>query len=1204
MQKSAVFAKGRSFPSLPEAVYSAQMRFFMRLSLSTIICMLVSFNLLWAIPGKGQVLEERKITMEAANTTLEKALSQVEKLSGFRIAYAAERVEQYGRVSLYMATRSVSATLNALLQNTGLGYKLVDNTIMIVTRTEVPVAPVAPVTAADSGVVVKGRVTDETGAPLPGVSVRIQNTTKGVYTDGEGNFSVTANVGQVIVFSSVGTIQQEYIIRKGAQVISISLKTDSRKLEDVVVVGYGTQKKANLTGAVSTVDVKRSMESRPISDAGRALQGSVPGLTITTASGDLGRNPSIRLRGLVGSLNGGGAQPLILVDNVEIQSLQMINPQDIADISVLKDAASTSIYGTRAAWGVILITTKSGKKGMPTSVNYSNNFSWSRPTTMPTIAPAVQGAQAVFEVLRRTNNNPNVSQFGVLGMYFDSIGIEKIRAWEKDYGGKDLGPEMVMGRDLEIRDGKLFFYRPFDVAKEYMRKDAFMQKHDVSVTGGNDKTTFHVGLGYLGQGGVLKAKSDKFDRYNATLSVTTKVNEWMDVRGKMMTSQTTFETPFIFSSDAYGPWYYLYRWPRIYPYGTLDGKPFRSALTEVQQANMDQTKSKFNRVQIGTTLRPIKDLTIDVDYTYSGTNSKYRSVGGGTAGIDFWGGTLNYLPNYQSASYDYVAYNSSWNEMNSGRAFATYQKTIAKDHNFKVLVGTDVDLYTYGSQYSKRNTLIDPNRGELNLATGDQFANGSSGQWATNGYFARVNYDYKNKYLLELNGRYDGSSRFPVGDEYAFFKSMSAGYVISEEKFMDRLKPTLSFLKIRGSYGAIGNQNVGDYRFIPVMSASTSGWLIGSTNIAQTSTPQEVSRTLTWETVTSTDIGADARFFNNAFGVSFDWYRRKTSNMISPGVTLPSTYAGIVPARNFGAMETKGWELALDWTNTFSNGIRLNVQGSLSDFKETVLRYSGTRSIYGNYDGKTIGEIWGFTTDRIFQESDFTKVGNTWVPNANIPDQSKLAGNTSWFAYGPGDIKYLNRTGGKSVTYGSESLDDYGDLSVIGNSTPRYQYGLRINADWKGVDFGIFFQGVGKRELWPSGPIFIPGFRYAEGWYSHQMDYWTPTNTNAFYPRPTDGGLLESGRNFYRQTRYLLNMAYLRVKNISVGYTLPAHITRRANIKTARIYLSGENLITFDHLNIPIDPEIDFTPEQSDRSAFGRVYPYRKEISFGVQITL
>src|SRR5690606_26853988 len=355
-----------------------------------------------------------------------------------------------------------------------------------------------------------------------------------------------------------------------------------------------------------------------------------------------------------------GAKPLILVDNVEILDLQLVNPEDIESISVLKDAASASIYGTRATWGVILITTKSGKKNTEEKVTYSNNLSWNKPTIVPEPAEPVKGIETVLSALRRTSNNPNITQYGVLGMYFDEIGMEKIRNWVNTYGdGSGLGLEMVEGRDYEIRDGKLFFYRPWNPMKMYMKEYAFQQKHDISVNGGGDKTTYHLGLGYLNQGGVLKVNPDKFERYNLTLNLTTDVKEWMEARGRINLAQSTQTYPFQFSGASLGPWAYLTRWPAVYPYGTIDGKPFRSALTETAQAKMDTEKGTLAKVQVGTTLKPVKGLTLDADYIFSAWNEHIHSIGGGTSGIDFWGGSLTYRENYQSASYDRVMY-TSW----------------------------------------------------------------------------------------------------------------------------------------------------------------------------------------------------------------------------------------------------------------------------------------------------------------------------------------------------------------------------------------------------------------------------------------------------------------------------------------------------------------------------------------------------------------
>lgn len=1062
-----------------------------------------------------------------------------------------------------------------------------------------------------------GTVTDQSNTPLHGVSILVKGAAMGATTDEQGAFSLKVpDKAKILIFRYVGFVDKEVAIADSTS-FEVVLEKDNKALSDVVIVGYGTQKRSDVTGAVTTVDTK-VLRSRPITDLARGLQGVVPGLTITTPSGELGKNPSIRLRGITGSLNSPeGTQPLILVDNVEMPNLQMINPEDIEQISVLKDAASTSIYGTRAAWGVILIKTKSGHKNMPARVTYSNNFAYSQPTTLPKIAPAYEGAQMVLQALRRSANNPDIQSFGVLGMYFDSVGNQKIKEWSDKYGGQNLGSEMVEGRDYEIRNGNLYFYRSWDPLKMYMRDWSPQQKHDISISGGSEKTTYNIGLGYLGEKGVLKVNPDEFDRYNASVGVTSSVTDWLDVRAKMIYSSSLTTTPYNFGSNAFGPWYYLLRWPAIYPYGTIDGKPFRSAVTEVSQAHMNRDNNAYMRASAGATIRPLKNLSINLDYSYSTNNEHYHSIGGGTSGIDFWAGQLNYLDNYQSTSYNGVTYISNWDKMHTAKAFATYDLHL-DDHQLKFILGTDMDLYNSWGQYSERRGIIDPDFGEIGLTTGDQFAYGSPGktagqqwpitQWSTLGYFARVNYSYKDKFLLELNGRRDGSSRFPTKDAWAFFPSMSAGYVLTEEPFMKPLKNTLSFLKVRGSWGQLGNQGVGEYRFLSTMASSSSGWWIGDNNEITFSTPQEVRSSLTWEKIATLDFGLDARFLDDRLGATFDWYQRTTSDMIRPGVTLPSSYGGTSPVRNYGAMRTTGWELTVDYHQNIGRDLSINAAVTLSDFTEKITKDANvTKTITSIYQGKTLGEIWGYESVGLFQQSDFDgKDGSgRWIPKPGIADQSFLEGNSNWFNFGPGDVHYKDLNGDGKIDPGNSTVDDHGDMKVIGNSTPRYQYSIRLGAAWRGIDFDMFWQGVGKRDLWPAGggPIFIPGFSVAEAWYQHQLDYWTPENTGAYYPRPTSNPL--NTFNFYPQSRYLLNMAYLRLKNVQLGYSLPNKLVSKLNLVKVRIYASGENLLTFDHLQIPIDPEVDYTKEQeaSAGNAFGRVYPYRKTFSFGLQVT-
>lgn len=1061
---------------------------------------------------------------------------------------------------------------------------------------------------------VTGEVRDITNKkPMSGVSILVAGTTSATTTNSQGKFSITVNSGNATLkITSVGYKPQSVPVSSSVSNVNIFLETTFQSLDQVVVVGYGKQRKGNLTGAVSTVDVDEVLGSRPIADLARGLQGAVPGLTITTPSGEIGTNPAIRLRGITGSLNAsGGAVPLILVDNVEFTDLRLLNPNDIESITVLKDAASTSIYGARAAWGVVLITTKTGRIGTEkSSITYSNNFSFSKPTITPKIADAAPGAEMAFKALQRTN--PNTSQFGVVGMYFDQIGIQKIKDWEATYGGQDLGPEMVLGRDFEIRDNKLFFYRQWDVDEMFLRTTTPMQNHNLTISGSGAKTAYNLNLGYLNQGGVLKQNPDKFERFNANLGVTSNVTSWLTARAKVILTKAEKTRPFYYSSETYDPWYYLYRWPKIYPYGTYEGHPFRSAVTEVQQAKMNTYGDDLARLSIGGTFKLMKGLTIDADYSYTGRNGHDHLTGGSVSAINFWAGagSLNYAP-YTSAAYDRAIYSSTWDDRNTMKVFANYSKTVGTDHDFKLLVGTDVELYQYWSQYSEKRGLLDPNFGEPRLATGDQFANNTRGHWATQGYFGRLNYSFKNKFLLEVNGRFDGSSSFPKTDRWAFFPSASAGYILTKDSYMDFAKPILSFLKVRASYGSLGNQAVGGSWYLSTINPTTSGWYIGGNNMFTGSTPGLVSPSLTWETVTTLDWGIDSRFFDNQLGISFDWYKRTTSDMLTPGVTVPSSLGTGAPRMNFGEMATTGWELAVDYNHRFTNGFNLGITASLSDFTEKITDYANTtKGLTSYYSGRTLGDIWGYETDRLFNKNDFqldgngdlVLVGGKPVMNPGVANQSKW--EASWFFFGPGDIKYKDQDGNDTINFGTNTLDNHGDLKLIGNSTPRYQYGFRINADFKGFDLSMYIQGVGKRNLYPNTPIVVAGYRPGEAWYQHQLDYWSEDNPNAFYPRPTDQSQSNNTRNFLPQTRYLLNLAYTRLKNVTIGYSFPAKLINKAHVQNARIYISGENILEITKLNVPLDPEIDYTTEGlNDPNTFGRAYPYQRNYSFGLQVT-
>jgi TonB-linked SusC/RagA family outer membrane protein len=1059
----------------------------------------------------------------------------------------------------------------------------------------------ASVTAApQSGkIVVTGRVTDKNGEPLIGASVTAGD--QGTATDIDGNYSISLKGPATLSYRYVGYSSQEIKIT-GSCTRDVVLDEDGVLLNEMVVVGYGTQKRINLTGAVSTVDVAKQLEARPITDIARGLQGAAPGLTVRTATGELGTDPTIKIRGIIGSVNG-DSSPLILVDNVECNSLQNINPDDVENISVLKDAASASIYGVKAAFGVVLITTKQAKKGDKVKITYTDNFSWRRPTVTPEIVKTYEGAQMSWDAGLR--QNPNLSeQVNSCYLTWNLESIERMKEWDRVYGGMNLSNELVLGRDFEIMDGKLYFYRSFDGADMFMKKNAFQQSHNLNISGSAGNTTYNVGLGYLGQDGIMKVNTDSYKRYNVSANTSTSLGKYIDVRTKFLYTRYKLEDPYYFGpSSYYDEWYYLYRWPKIMPYGTYQGIPFRNAVTEIQQANRNEKTNNYFRVSLGTTIHIVKGLDFEGDYTFTHVNRYIRTNGGYAEGWNFWGGAGLRNEIWTLTSHDKVINQTQNSDFHVFNGLFRYNTTFNEAHEFGAILGLNLEHYTeYGNTAERRGVLL-VDHTELPLAFGEQYSNSQHNHWARTGYFARLNYAYKSRYLLELNGRYDGSSRFPQDKLWGFFPSMSAGWVISEESFMESLKPTLSLWKIRGSWGQIGNQDVAQYEFLPLLTPTTYNWIINDTKVNSFGLPKALKNGFTWETITTTDIGTDIRFFSNRLGISFDWFKRVNSDMITAGEALPATFGQSAPRENFGELTTNGWEISLDFHHHFNFGLGLNLTAYLSDAKIKYTKIPSTsRIITDVYEGKEYGEIWGYETDRLFQIDDFdVDPSGKYVLKEGIPSQAYFE-TDGWFFFGPGDVKYKDLNGDGVINPGNSTIDNHGDLKRIGNSCPRYEYGIRLDMDYKGIDLGIFLQGVGKRDYWGSGSIVIPGFNYLEAWYTHQLDYWTPENTDAFYPRLTNNGQSNNARNFLRQSRYLLDMSYCRVKNVTLGYTFPENWMRKIHLQKLRVYLSLENLFEFDHMgDVPIDPETQY--KTGDGDYLGRSYPYSRTTSFGVQVT-
>lgn len=1078
-------------------------------------------------------------------------------------------------------------------------------------------------------ILVSGRILDSSGQPVPGASVIEKGTTNGVNTDIDGKFTISVKSGSSLEVSCIG---YETVSVAASENMSVTLKEDTQFLDEVVVVGFGTQKKVNMTGSVAAVDVDKAFGSKPITDVSKGLQGVVPGLSITYNSNDLNASPTMKIRG-TGSINGDNT-PLILLDGVEVPDLSFVNPDNIKSISVLKDAASASIYGSRAAWGVVLITSKDGSAVKDkVSITYSNNFSWNQPIGLPKYITDKEGVLAQLEEGMLAQKNVDGSRIEAFGMYYDTIG-KGITTWFDKYSGNLSNPVYKYGEDYEFIEGTPYYYRVSDPNKEIF-KTSFSQTHNLSVNGNTGKTNYNIGLGYTMNDGTLKAaKKNDVKRYNLNLSTNTQVKNWLNIGTKVMYVEKEYEYPYGYSQSkgATGLLYYVMRFPTFFPFGISDG----SKLADGTYASDSAATGEGLYFRHGNAYVANESICSSRD--------QYLTLGGNVRinlapGLSFYGDYTRGRYNYENRSMRQPYYVANWsfpkkaavttNDFlertyvskitNTYNAYFDYLFDIQKQHNFAIKVGANAEDLRYDNQSVKVNGVQDVEHPTLNLTDGknEGIVDESLRHRATAGFFGRINYNYKEKYLLELNGRYDGSSSFRTGKQWAFFSSASAGYRISEEKFWTNIKPYVPTLKVRASYGSVGNQALESwYPYISTMATETVSWIGTDMNqVSTTTTPSAVNPDMTWEKIRTLDIGFDAGFFNNELNVTFDWYQRRNVGMLVAGNEIVR-YAGIAvaPLENGGDMKTNGWELQIDYNHAFNKDFAIYGTFTLSDAKSEITKWNNTTGALNSwYKGKKLGEIWGFETDRYFNSSDVNQDGTL---KTGTPDQSYLQNGS--FRFGAGDIKYkdLNKDG--KIDTGKGTIDDHGDLKRIGNQLPRYEYSLRVGAMLKGFDVEVLLQGVGKRDMWSTSSLFIPHAAGAQmNIFENQLDYWTESNQNARFPRPYINGAFgslsglpgNSGcNNFAPQTKYLNNLAYLRVKNFTVGYTLPQNLTRKIFVEKLRFYFSAQNLFTFDHIDGVMDPECTGGSSKSytngmDMTMAGRAMPFNRQWSCGLQIT-
>lgn len=1101
--------------------------------------------------------------------------------------------------------------------------------------------PTQSQSVTQSSTIIKGQIVDAEGEPIVGATVVELGTTRGTVTDIDGNFTINSHANAKLRISYVG---YKTVETKAANGMKVVMQNDNAQLDEIVVVGYGQQKKVNLTGSVTNVDIEKTLGGRPEQDVAKALQGAVPGLTITNTSGDINSQPTMQIRGLGTLSNGATSNPLVVVDGVPVDDLTMVNAADIATISVLKDAASTSIYGSRAAFGVILITTKEGKKGEKVSVKYDGHFAWDRATVLPDYPDVPSQLEAAMIGAKRTDG----SDPELFGMYFSQM-LPYAKAWKEQHSGKkgysEMKPFQSMDNvgDYYFNGNQPFYYADYDIQDIWYNKAAPSQSHSVSLNGSSGRTSYYTSFSYDYKQNLMKFNPDKLSRYNFTTNLKTDVTDWLTVGTRVNFVRRSFS-----KADSWNNVYqYLWRWgsffiPSGYMYDENGEKLDYRVVAMQKQAARKTTvhdQARFNAYAIA---HITKDLTFNVDYTYQIDNYNYKTSDHSVYGMNWSGVKPTYIVGTSSSNT--TRENIKQNRW-TANAYLNYNHTWVDAHNLGVMVGVNGERFKSDEMWANRTHLYNEDYPELNLAYGemkDATISSYTGDRSTAGYFGRINYDYKGIYLLELNGRYDGSSRFPAGDKWAFFPSMSLGYRFTEEGYWKNLHDVISNGKLRFSYGEIGNEAIGDNMFISTISPIAQSklyWMDKNGNkLNQFQLPDWVSSSLTWERIKTTDIGVDLSFLNDDLSLTFDWYQRTTNDMLAPGKAIPDVAGASAPFTNAGSLRTRGWELSLSYRKQINKDLNVYGTFNIGDSKSKVTKWNNDSKLIGHtggivsasnarmyaYEGETWGDIWGFETDRYFTEDDFNgkDANGKWIYKDGVADQTGI--QTDNFVFGPGDIKYKDLDGNHVIDGGKGTADDHGDLKVIGNTLPRYEYSFHLGGSWKGLDLDLFFQGVGKRDMWTQSSFVFPLMRDADkALYANQTSYnvYDPANgiinisQSNRYPCLYSGnegsgnvtGLASIGgeHNYYPQTKYLVNMAYLRLKNVTIGYTLPASITKKVYMEKVRFYGSVNNLCLLYNgaKDYPVDPEMNAGQGSLSYGTWGRTFPITRTWSVGVQVT-
>jgi len=1063
--------------------------------------------------------------------------------------------------------------------------------------------------AQDTRSNVSGIVRNEKGENLSNATVSVKNVKSGFtassQTDSNGVFhfsGLPSGGAYSFTFSFIGYLSQTlngYTLKPDATLsIIVNLKNQENTLNDVVVVGYGTQRKVNLTGAVSQISGE-VFEKRSIPNITQGLQGEIPNLNIVMGDGKPVQSPTYNIRGTTSIGQGGSA--LVLIDGVEGDP-SLLNPADVGSVTVLKDAASSAIYGARGAFGVVLITTKSPAKNRAT-ITYSANYSVKKPTTVPKIVSnGYQYASMFDEAWTAWNDYSQIPQNINKTQPFSQAYID-------EYKNRDQDPSLPK---VEIgANGNYVYYGNTDWYKLLYKDHNSATDQNLSISGSSGKASYYITGRYFGQSGLFRYNTDDFKMYNLTAKGSIELLPWLQINNTTQFSSRKYHNPLNVGeggsiwrnlADEGHPSSMLYN-----PDGTFTQSAAYTVGDFVYGKNGVDLNDRIFKNTVGLVSKFFDDkFRVKADFTYQLTDNGQKQIRvpvpySVTPGVTAYVGTATNDLKMLDDQTQYIATN----------VYAEYESRFGEGHYFKALAGFNYEQSVFQRSSVMRNGLIYADATDLNLALGQNITtNGGYEKWAILGGFYRLNYTYKDRYLLEVNGRYDGSSKFPSDQRYAFFPSVSAGWRLSKESFWHVDPALITDVKIRASYGSLGNGNINSYAFQEKFAITQSGRILNGIRPQQTSQPNVLPAGLTWETSTTQDLGIDISLLNNRLVLTGDAYVRKTTDMFTVGQTLPAVFGTDVPKGNYADLKTIGWEGSVMWRDQFlvaSKPFHYNVGFWMSDYQATILKYNNTNNkLTDYYPGEKLGEIWGYVNDGYWTADD---VAGAAAAQAIF----KASNSGQWL---PGDIKFKDLNGDKVINNGDNTVANHGDMKIIGNSTPRYTYGISLGADWSSFFFSAFLQGVAKQDWWPGteSDVFWGQYNrpYNYAFQSQVGHIWSEDNPNAYWPRYR-GYVAQngSGELAKAQSKYLQNAAYIRLKNIQVGYNLPGSLVQKWKLSAIRFYISGENLISFSPLyKVTKDIDVESIGKSdviltgTTNNGNGNNYPILKSVTLGLSVTL